>query len=89
MSEGDISGSDITENSVKTGDVFVMKFSVIPFMLLVTTNDCVDDPVYGSKMSVCWLQHPDVAKEGHIEWLWEKTLKDPTVWEKLASAKDT
>jgi hypothetical protein len=64
-----------------------MKFSVIPFILLVTSlDDHVNDPLFGSKVSICWLQHPDSSVERSVEWFWEITLKDTNVWEKLFGA---
>jgi len=76
------------ERSIETGDVLMMGESVISFILLVTSRATHEnpDPKYGARMTVCWLDHPDPEKVGHSDWLWEGTLRDKSVWRKLASA---
>ncbi len=69
---------------IETGDVLMLEASVIPFVLLVTARVNDPDPVHGSRMIVCWLEHPE--KSGHSDWAWESSLRVKAAWRKLASA---
>ncbi len=80
-------GDERDNRGIETGDVMMMKASVLSFILLVTSNADAVDAEYGAKMAICWLEHPDPTMAGKAEWMWERSLEVAGVWQKIAHAK--
>ncbi len=75
---------EVDSHHVETGDVLMLESSVISFILLVTARGDTPPSEHGDRIAICWLEHPE--KAGHLEWMWESTLRVKAAWRKLASA---